>query len=313
MLRKARPLHLSAGAAMLVVPASAVALTAGQADAQSAIQFTVKPRHVAFGHALAINGNATPAAAGETLQLQFAPAGSSSWRVLGSTTVRGPGGFRLVVRPRQTGLLRVVPIGVTARAISSAPAVTASPAQTVSVAARFALAPRTLGLLGGQHGHIRGKLLPAAAGRRVLLLTRRGHRWQTLSTSRTGPRGGFDLPVSGAGTSRRWLRVAFAGDRENTGTVARAGSVTGLPRLRPSLASWYDDAGSTACGFHAQFGVANKSLPCGTHVVFRYGGRTVTAVVDDRGPFVGGREWDLNQNLAGTLGFSGVGTVWTSL
>jgi hypothetical protein len=33
----------------------------------------------------------------------------------------------------------------------------------------------------------------------------------------------------------------------------------------------------------------------------------------DPGPYVGGREWDLNQNLAGALGFSGVDTVWSSL
>jgi rare lipoprotein A len=54
------------------------------------------------------------------------------------------------------------------------------------------------------------------------------------------------------------------------------------------------------------------SLPCGTQVTFRYGGRTVTATVDDRGPYVGGREWDLNQNTAGALGFNGVDTVWSS-
>jgi rare lipoprotein A (peptidoglycan hydrolase) len=34
--------------------------------------------------------------------------------------------------------------------------------------------------------------------------------------------------------------------------------------------------------------------------------------VDDRGPFVGGRDWDLNQNTAAALGFGGVGAVWTS-
>jgi rare lipoprotein A (peptidoglycan hydrolase) len=38
----------------------------------------------------------------------------------------------------------------------------------------------------------------------------------------------------------------------------------------------------------------------------------VTAVVDDRGPYVSGRDWDLNQNTAGALAFDGVGTVWSS-
>ena len=76
-----------------------------------------------------------------------------------------------------------------------------------------------------------------------------------------------------------------------------------------TIASWYNDGGNTACGFHAFYGVANKSLPCGTKVVFRNGSREVTATVDDRGPFVGGRTWDLNQNTAAALGFGGVGSV----
>jgi rare lipoprotein A (peptidoglycan hydrolase) len=59
-------------------------------------------------------------------------------------------------------------------------------------------------------------------------------------------------------------------------------------------------------------GVANKSLPCGTRVVFSYHGRTAVGIVDDRGPFVGGREWDLSGGLAAALGFNGVDTVWTS-
>jgi rare lipoprotein A len=79
------------------------------------------------------------------------------------------------------------------------------------------------------------------------------------------------------------------------------------------VASWYDDAGGTACGFHATFGVANRTLPCGTKVTFRHNGHTVNAVVDDRGPFVGGRDWDLNQNAAAALGFSGVDSVWTTM
>ena len=81
---------------------------------------------------------------------------------------------------------------------------------------------------------------------------------------------------------------------------------------RQAGASWYYDAGNTACGFHAQYGVANRTLPCGTKVAFRYGGRSVTATVDDRGPYVGGRDWDLSQTTAGALGFGGVGEVWSS-
>lgn len=59
------------------------------------------------------------------------------------------------------------------------------------------------------------------------------------------------------------------------------------------MASWYEDGGSTACGFHSAVGVANKTLPCGTRVRICHEGCEI-AVVDDRGPFIAGREWDLN-------------------
>ena len=103
--------------------------------------------------------------------------------------------------------------------------------------------------------------------------------------------------------------MRFGGNRSNAAATRRAGRVTVFSQ---SAASWYDDSGATACGYHATYGVANLSLPCGTKVTFVYNGRSVTATVDDRGPYVGGREWDLNQNTAGALGFGGVADVWAS-
>jgi rare lipoprotein A (peptidoglycan hydrolase) len=82
------------------------------------------------------------------------------------------------------------------------------------------------------------------------------------------------------------------------------------PPMSYAVASWYDDSvGQTASGYHAGYGVANKYMAFGTRVLFAYHGRTVVAIVDDRGPYVGGRDWDLNQNTAGALGFDGVDTV----
>ena len=100
--------------------------------------------------------------------------------------------------------------------------------------------------------------------------------------------------VTGSAGQQR-IRVRFAGDQLNGRSTAAAGQMT---VYRAAVASWYNDGGNTACGFHAEYGVANRTLPCGTKVEFRYGGRSVTATVDDRGPYVGGRDWDLNQNTA---------------
>ncbi len=55
--------------------------------------------------------------------------------------------------------------------------------------------------------------------------------------------------------------------------------------------------------------VAHRSLPFGTQIQFEYNGHTCTAVVNDRGPYAGGRTFDLGPGTATALGFGGVGTV----
>jgi rare lipoprotein A (peptidoglycan hydrolase) len=83
--------------------------------------------------------------------------------------------------------------------------------------------------------------------------------------------------------------------------------------MTPVVASWYYDEGDTACGFHAEYGVANKTLPCGTRVTLNYAGHTVVATVDDRGPFIYGRSFDLDQKTAQALGMWGVATVYSHI
>ena len=55
--------------------------------------------------------------------------------------------------------------------------------------------------------------------------------------------------------------------------------------------------------------VAHRTLAFGTRIQFQYKGKTCTAVVQDRGPHIAGREFDLGPGTAKTLGFDGVGTV----
>jgi rare lipoprotein A (peptidoglycan hydrolase) len=81
------------------------------------------------------------------------------------------------------------------------------------------------------------------------------------------------------------------------------------PRFQPAIASWYFDAGPTASGAHARYGIANRILPFGTRVQIRYQGAGLTGVVDDRGPWVAGRSFDLNQTTAARLRFSGVAMI----
>jgi hypothetical protein len=85
----------------------------------------------------------------------------------------------------------------------------------------------------------------------------------------------------------------------------------------PSIASWYGPGlygNQTACGQilkRTTMGVANRKLPCGTNVVFRFRGRLVQTTVIDRGPYANGASWDLTKATADALGFTetGVGRV----
>jgi peptidoglycan lytic transglycosylase len=186
-----------------------------------------------------------------------------------------------------------------------------SPAISHVVAAtRVKTSRRSRNVLAGSPVVIGGRVFPAQRHRWVRLQGHVAGGWQTLARGRTGSRGGFKLRFHAISGLQRRLRISLMGPGNRPGSTAPAGRLTVYD---PSVASWYYDGGNTACGFHAGLGVANLSLPCGTRVRIRYGGRTVTATVDDRGPYVGGRSWDLNQGTAAALGFGGVGTVWVSL
>jgi rare lipoprotein A len=302
---------LAAGSAAAVVD---VTSAAGQ-TVPTPLTLTLNPGRVTFGHPVIVTGRAPAAEAGREVALQSAPQAGASWRRLAMTQIGRRGAYRFRIVPRSSGVLRAVEAPsataaiATAGAAASAGSASESPATPVRVAARLAVRPRQYAVLGSGGIRVAGMLMPAAAGRTVRLESHSGRGWRAVTEGRTGPRGAFALRYTpGSGTGRR-LRVVFGGDAANARTSRPAGSVSVFYQ---DVASWYDDAGNTACGFHAGLGVANRTLPCGTRVAFHSGGRTVTAVVDDRGPYVGGRNWDLNQNTAAALGFGGVGAVWVS-
>ena len=83
------------------------------------------------------------------------------------------------------------------------------------------------------------------------------------------------------------------------------------PGFTRNVASWYRDDGlATACGFRARYGVAARKLPCGTKVTFLRHHHRVVATVDDRGPYVVGRRWDLDEHTAKALHVTGIARVW---
>ena len=316
-MRRWRRARVGARALILAVPCSGATLAAGQAQAapaQQPLHITPHSLRIPYGQDLIVRGSAPAADAGHTVVLQFAPRGGSVWRQLGSATIAPDGGFRLTGALGQSGAVRafdtssgsVTPL--LARMSRRATAPTSTPVP-VEVAGRLRVRSRQIAVLGGQAVQVRGRLLPARPGRRVSLQARRGRAWRTLARTRTAVGGRFVLRYVAGSAGQESIRVSFPGDRLHARSAAAVGQLT---VYREAEASWYNDGGTTACGFHARYGVANRTLPCGTKVGLRYGGRSVTATVDDRGPYVGGRDWDLNQNTASALGFGGVGVVWSS-
>lgn len=82
-----------------------------------------------------------------------------------------------------------------------------------------------------------------------------------------------------------------------------------------AVASYYGPGlygGALACGGTLQpgtLGVAHKTLPCGSRVKLRYGRRSVTVRVVDRGPYAAGRDFDLTEATKARLGFPDLGVV----
>lgn len=77
----------------------------------------------------------------------------------------------------------------------------------------------------------------------------------------------------------------------------------------PAKASWYQEGKVTANGekFNPDgFTVAHKTLPFGTKLLLTYKGKSVVVRVNDRGPFVKGRQLDLSRGTAKFLGCTGV-------
>lgn len=321
MMRTPSAAQLLAGVLIFALPSSAYALTQGPAPAPSRVvhaHLRARPQRttIRYGDDAVVTGSGSARAPGASVTLQYEAAGSRRWRPLAASNPTGRGRFRFRARMRRSGLIRVVETTrrLDAQADKALPGMRRvmgrSTPWRIAVDAEFHVAERTIEAVAGRPVELSGRLLPGVAGRIVQLRAPAGRGSTTIAQARTTSTGDFSLRFVLPTAGTRSLSVSFPGDRLNLPASAGAGQAVALTE---AVASWYYDGGATACGFHATYGVANRTLPCGTHVTLSYGGRTVTATVDDRGPYVYGREFDLNQNTAAALGMFGVATVLTSV
>lgn len=305
----------AAGVALLVTPVVAIApFAAGAARAQSpAPTLVLSDVAPANDQPVTVRGQADPAQAGQPVALELAAA-AGDWQVLASSTVAGDGRYSFTIRLTRSAQLRAAVGGAqtaSGQAVVAESVASRTAPRSVAVPARVRVTDRRLDVLAGDPVTVTGQLLPGQAGRLVRLERRAGRAWRSIASARTSASGRYRLSHRPSATATSPVRLVFAGDQANARTLHPLGRMSSY---RATVASYYTlYGGALACGgrlgYHSLV-VAHRSLPCGTPVTVRYRGRVVHARVMDRGPFSGGREFDLAGAVARRLGFSGVQTVW---
>lgn len=126
--------------------------------------------------------------------------------------------------------------------------------------------------------------------------------------------------TSSSGSSSSASSSSNSGSQSASSNSGNASSDSGTQSAwKSGVASYYGIGdgfmgGTTASGAivtETSMGVAMLNVPLGTRVEIRYGGKSVVAVVNDRGPYAHGRVIDMQPAVARALGFVsvGVGTV----
>jgi rare lipoprotein A len=170
----------------------------------------------------------------------------------------------------------------------------------------MAAAKKRLHARTGGNVHVIGAVRPGAAGVTAALQVRRRGAWRTLDRDRTTASGRYVLRDRARVPMSAPARVRAGSD------IRRVGR---LNVYRWAYASWYGPGlygNPLGCGgtLHpGRLGVAHRTLPCGSKLTLRHRGRTVRVRVIDRGPYVGGREFDLTEATAQRLRFRGHGGI----
>jgi rare lipoprotein A len=188
-------------------------------------------------------------------------------------------------------------------------AVLTAGALSISVAAPAAaqtdVTKKRVHVRAGQNAVVVG----TASGPVASLQIRRHGAWRTLDRDRTTATGRFVLRTRVRDTMAAPVRISSGASSRRLGR---------LNVYRFASASWYGPGlygNRLGCGgtlAPGRLGVAHKSLPCGSRVTLRHRGRSVRVRVIDRGPYAGGREYDLTEATARKLRFRGHGAILTT-
>lgn len=170
--------------------------------------------------------------------------------------------------------------------------------------------------------------IAAADGTAVRDITDRALATAPEATDLTEPAPDDDTPQATGGLDAETLdRMRTTGEADPVSAPAprpRSAPDRGdRAAASPAVATWTGHASWYGPGFHGnrtasgerydQYAMtaAHKTLPFGTHlrVTNTANGRSVVVRVNDRGPFIPGRDLDVSRAAAEALGFGGVATV----
>ena len=288
--------------------------TLGAEDGTRKAEMKTAKRTVSFGSSVRVVGR-FPDAPRELVEVEYRRAGTN-WKVGDRARTSNKGLFRARVRPAASGWWRARLADRPEADDASLEEATAPSVDTrtgnrrVNVRSKTKAKVSSANVTVGRKVRISGRVKPTDAGRKVVI-----HAGGSNMNTRTSSKGTFSRTWKPQGTGTYRVSVDARGNEIAKGSGDRAGTVQ---VFRPAAASWYGPGfygHRTACGqtlTTSTMGVANKTMPCGTKVTLRYGGREVTVPVIDRGPYAGNREYDLTSATRNRLGFPSTGTVLSS-
>jgi rare lipoprotein A len=301
-MRRNRRWHrrAAAGAMLLVAVSATTSIAMAASDSSQTARLSTTGRTLGFGERFSLGGR-VPTDRGVSVRIRFRRAGARNWTTVRTIHTDSAGKYSTRTRARINGAFRVAPsVGL------------ASSPDRIKVRSQTAFHVAKHDVVIGDGVRLKGRALPG--GRRAVKVVIRGPHGDIVRDA-TSHHGGYGVRWRPRHTGAYRLRAYVGRNRlaRGSGSISRRITV-----YRRAVASYYGPGlygGALACGGTLQpgtMGVAHKTLPCGSKVTLRYHGRSVTVPVIDRGPYVGGRDFDLTAATKSRLGFPDLGVLLSS-